>query len=120
MSSTKKEDYDTMVKKWILLDQQLKQMNGQMKELREAKADVSDKISQYLETNHIEHIDTSQGKIRPIERKEYTPLTYGFLERSLEKIITDKSKIQHILIHLKNSRDIKIVKELSFDRLSKN
>jgi hypothetical protein len=47
-----------------------------------------------------------------MEKKEYTPLTYGFLETSLQKMIDDNEKVQQIISQLKKNREIKITKEL--------
>jgi hypothetical protein len=64
--------------------------------------------------HNIKQIETSEGKIQTVERKEYTSLTYGYLEKSLEKMIADKVKIQQIITFIKNDREIKINKDLHF------
>jgi len=107
-----KEEYEGTVRKWVIVERQLKLIHDKTKELREMKCKLSDKISQYIEKNNIEEIETSEGKIKPVERKEYTPLTYGYLEKSLEKMISDKSKVQQIISLLKNNREMKVSKEL--------
>jgi hypothetical protein len=78
------------------------------------KNELSAKIIQYNEVHNIKQIETSEGKIQTVERKEYTSLTYGYLEKSLEKMIADKVKIQQIITFIKNDREIKINKDLHF------
>jgi hypothetical protein len=106
------EDLDTLVKKWVLLDRQLKMIHEKTKEWREAKAQIVEKLSKQIEIHKLSEIETSEGKIRLMEKKEYTPLTYGFLETSLQKMIDDNEKVQQIISQLKKNREIKITKEL--------
>jgi nitrogenase molybdenum-iron protein alpha/beta subunit len=108
------DDYESMVKKWVVAERQLKMINEKTKELREIKTELSDKISNYLENHNIKQIETSEGKIVPIERKEYTTLTYNYLEKSLGKMISDPAKVQQIVAYLKNNREVVVKKELQF------
>ena len=114
MSSLTKIENEQLIQKWVVAERQLKKLNEQTRELREIKNELSAKLTQYIETQHLSDIETSEGKIRMIEKKEYTPLTYGYLEKSLKKIISDPDKLQQIIQHVKNDREIKIGKELSF------
>jgi hypothetical protein len=112
--SQSKEEYQQTINKWFNVERQLKLLNEKSHELREMKNELSAKIIQYNEVHNIKQIETSEGKIQTVERKEYTSLTYGYLEKSLEKMIADKVKIQQIITFIKNDREIKINKDLHF------
>ena len=43
------EDLDTLVKKWVLLDRQLKMIHEKTKEWREAKSQIVEKLSKQIE-----------------------------------------------------------------------
>jgi hypothetical protein len=51
-------------------------------------------------------IGISDGELRIIEKKEYPPLSYGYIERCLEEIITDKKQIQTVIEYIKSRREI--------------
>ena len=59
--------------------------------------------------NNISHneIEITNGKIKVFEKKEYSPLTFSYIEQSLAKIIPDKSHVDYIIKHLKENREIK-------------
>ena len=41
------------------------------------------------------------------EKKEYSPLTFSYVEESLAKILADKSQVDYIIQYLKSNREIK-------------
>ena len=57
-------------------------------------------------------IKISDGELKMVEKKEYSPLTYGYVEECLAKIIVEKANVEFIMDYLKNNREIKITKEI--------
>ena len=77
------------IQKWALLDSQLKQITEKTKEYRELKSTLTQSICTYLQENNMQStkIDTSNGHIKLYEKKDYSPLTFGYIEECLGKII---------------------------------
>jgi hypothetical protein len=50
--------------------------------------------------------------LRIFEKKEYTGLTFGYLEKCLGELIADKSQVEYIIKYLKDKREMNIVYEL--------
>lgn len=107
---------DTLIKciqNYVLIDDKLKEVHGKVKELKEKKNYYSDFICSYIDENNINNkIKISDGELRINEKKDYTPLSYGFLEESLNEIIKDENKVSYIIQYLKNKREIKTSMEI--------
>lgn len=100
------------VKKWALLESQLKIVNEKTRKMRDMKNDLSEKITKYmLETNNSK-IKLSDGEIRLYDKKDYSPLTFGYIENSLGNIIQDKEQLDYVVQYLKDNREISTSPEI--------
>jgi len=102
------------VQKWALYDRQLKLIAEKTKLIRDAKHDASKQIIDYMDTNKLLHnkIELSDGELKIVEKKDYSPLTFSYIEESLAKIIPEKSHVEYILNYLKTNREIKVTREI--------
>ena len=109
-----KDNFTNNVKKWVLIDSQLKVIHEKVKILREEKNTLNTSICNQLKTSGNSHrkIMIHDGDLKFTEKKEYSPLTFGFLEEHLGKIMTDPKQVSFVIDHLKQQREIKIVEEL--------
>jgi hypothetical protein len=105
--STKQELIEN-IQRWVLFDSQLKIINEKTKKIRETKNQLCDKICEYMNQNNLTQnkIGISDGELRIIERKDYSPLSYTYVERCLAEIITDKTQVDYIIQYLKEKREI--------------
>jgi hypothetical protein len=97
------------VQKWVALDSQLKMINEKTKIMRDNKHELSERISRYVETNGMRDskVEISDGALRFCEKKEYAPLTFGYIEEALTKLIPNKENVDKIIKHLKDNREVK-------------
>jgi hypothetical protein len=104
----KRKQFIENIKQWVLLDSQLKIVNEKTRKLRETKAELSDQICEYMDKNSLldNKIGISDGELRIFQKKEYSPLSYGYIERSLAEIIPDKKQLEYIIGFLKERREI--------------
>jgi hypothetical protein len=102
------------VQKWVLIDNQLKIVNEKMKKMREMKNILSEDICKYMNDNDLinKKIGITNGELRIVEKKDYSPLSYGYIEKKLEEIIPDKSHIEFIIQYLKDNREITVSQEI--------
>ena len=102
------------VQKWVLVDSQLKVVNEKTKKMREMKNTLSDEICKYMNENNLNNkkIGITNGELKVVEKKEYSPLSYGYIEKKLEEIIPDKSHVEYIIQYLKDKREINVSQEL--------
>jgi hypothetical protein len=106
--------FEENVKKWVLCDDQLKYIKNKTDEIRNTKQSLSMDICTYISENHKSQneIEITNGKLKIYEKKEYSLLTFSYIEQCLAKIITDKSHVDFIIQYLKENRDIKTTIDL--------
>jgi hypothetical protein len=114
VKSTSKREFVENVKKWVLCDQQLKLIKDKSDNIRDMKHTLGSAICTYMDENNLSQneIEITNGKLKIYEKKEYSPLTFSYVEQSLAKIIPDKSHVQYIIQYLKENREIKTSTEL--------
>ena len=97
------------IQKWVILDKQLKLIHEKTKEIRENKHRLTNDICGYIQNKNLSStkIEISDGELKMYEKKEYSPLTFTYIEESLAKILTDKSQVHYIIEFLKKNREIK-------------
>lgn len=102
------------IKKWVVIDNQLKLISEKGKELRDEKNSVSDSILTYVETNNLENVTAkiTGGKLKFVSTKQTAPLTLKFIEQCLNNCINNKDQVELLLNHIKEQRDVKYVKEI--------
>lgn len=104
----KKTQFVENIKKWVLIDSQIKAVNEKMKKIKETKESLLDEIVEYATENNIDHkkIEITDGELRFYEKKEYQPLSYHFLEENLGKIIKNKDQVDKIIEFLRENREV--------------
>ena len=114
LSQSTRKIFVENVQKWVLYDQQLKSIQEKTKTMRAAKRELSDSICKYMTENGLEKnkIKLSNGEMKIGEKKEYSSLTFSYIEECLAKIIDEKDHVDFIIEYLKSHREIKTVQEL--------
>ena len=102
------------IQRWVLLDSQLKIVNDKTKQLREMRSQLNSKISQYMLQNNMSNtkIDISDGDLRICEKKDYSSITFGYIERCLDELISDKIQVEYIIKYLKENREVNVSSEI--------
>jgi hypothetical protein len=95
------------VQKWVLIEGKLKEINERTKKMREMKTDIGKDICNYMTENKLNnHIEISDGELRFFEKKEYTPLSFGYIEKRLHELIADDEQVKLIVSYLKEKREV--------------
>jgi len=107
-------NFEQSIQQWSLLDDQIKNYNEKLKELRYKRDNIEQKISQHATNNNLLNstIKISDGSIKIVNNKITTPLTFKYLEKSLGEIIKNREQVTTIINYIKNNRVYKIVPEL--------
>jgi hypothetical protein len=106
--------FENSVKKWIELDNQLKNLNDQIKQIRDQRNTLQSNLTDYAKTNNLTNnaIQIQNNHVKFVDTKVAEPLTFKYLERTLGEIITNEIQIKQIIEHLKQKRIIKIIPEI--------
>ena len=97
---------------WITLENQLKLINEKTKKMREMRQSASERICDHISSNNQFknkiriNIGEQNAEIRMYERKEYSPLTFTYIEECFKKIISDGEQVDYVIQFLKENREI--------------
>jgi hypothetical protein len=102
-------DFERDMRKWAILDNKIRASNQELKTMRSQKAEIGSTICEFMKTKGLENkkVDTGDSIISFYEKNEYPALTFGYIEKCLGEIISDKDKVAIIIKHLKDKREIK-------------
>jgi hypothetical protein len=103
-----KPEFIEKVKNWVLMDSKLKVVNEKTKQLRELKSQLNHQICDYMNNHNLAQnkITISDGVLQLHEKKEYSSITFGYIERCLAELIKDKTQVEFIIQYLKDNREI--------------
>jgi len=107
-------NFEQTIQQWILLDNQIKNYNEKLKELRDKRDNIEQKLSQHAINNNLLNstVKTSDGKLKFVNNKITSPLTFKYLEKSLGEIIKNNEQVTTIVNYIKKNREFKVVSEL--------
>jgi hypothetical protein len=112
--------FEGQIQQWVQIDNQLKQINEKVKDLREKRNTLEQNITNYASTNNLINstVQISDGKLKFANTKVQEPLTFKYLEKTLNEVIKNESQVKLIIEHIRQKREIKIVPEIK--RFSNN
>lgn len=112
--------FENQIQQWVSLDNQLKQLNEKVKDLRDKRNNLEENITSYASENNLSNatVKISDGRLKFTNTKVQEPLTFKYLEKTLGEVIKNESQVKLIIEHLKQKRAIKIVPEIK--RFSNN
>lgn len=106
--------FEQQIQQWVTIDNQMKNLNDKMKELREKKNIISQQINTHIETSQLSNssIKINDGQLRFVKVKETQQLTFKYLETCLSEIIKNEEQVNKIVEYIKNKRQVKYVPEI--------
>jgi dihydroorotase len=112
--------FENQIQQWVVIDNQLKQINEKVKELREKRNKLEENITNYASSNNLSNssIKISDGRLKITNTRVPEPITFKYLEKTLSEVIKNESQVNLIMEHIKQKRNIKIVSEIK--RFSNN
>ena len=112
--------FENQIQQWVSLDNQLKQLNEKVKDLRDKRNNLEENITSYASENNLSNatVKISDGRLKFTNTKVQEPLTFKYLEKTLGEVIKNESQVKLIMEHIKQKRAVKIVPEIK--RFSNN
>jgi hypothetical protein len=106
--------FENQIQKWVLIDNEIKNLNEKIKLLRDNRNELSENIINYANEKKISNstIKISDGKLKFTNTKVTEPLTFKYIENTLAQIIMNETQLKYIIDHLKNKRTSKIIPEI--------
>lgn len=106
--------FESNIQQWVILDNQTKQLNEKLREIRNKKNELASNITKYAETNELMNttIKIGDGRLKFANTKVAEPLTYKYIEKTLGEIIKNDDQLRTIMTHIKQRREHKILQEI--------
>lgn len=111
-------NFENKIQQWVQIDNQVKKLNDQVKELKEQRSSIETTLTTYAKNNNMTNVSINNNKFKFVDTKIPEPLTFKYLEKTLGEIIKNESQLQVIMEHIKQKRSHKIVNEIK--RFSNN
>jgi hypothetical protein len=99
------EELKVNIKKFIEIDDKLKERRKEITELKEQQEACKDKILEYMEANEIPYIPTSKGKLKFKKYNVMSKLDQDFVVEKLSSVLPDKNTAIRAATHLFESRE---------------
>ena len=102
------------IKKWVILDNKIKEINNELKLMKTEKTSYNNNIINYISSNDLDKaiIKINNGKLRFVDINYPQPLTYKFIFECLNKHYRDENKSLQLVNFIKSEREIKTIKEI--------
>lgn len=113
MTETKEALIDS-IKEWLKLENEIKLLNGEVKERKQKKKNLTNNLIETMKNHQIDSFDMSNGKLIYGQSKVKQPINKKLLLDSLSKYFKDENSIEEITQHILDSRNIKVKDNLRF------
>uniref|UniRef100_A0A6C0K1Y1 Uncharacterized protein n=1 Tax=viral metagenome TaxID=1070528 RepID=A0A6C0K1Y1_9ZZZZ len=112
--------FEQNIQQWVSIDNQIRLLNDKIHELREKKTRLGENITNHVEENNLRNatVQISDGKLRFVNTKVSSPLTFKYVEKSLGEVIKNQTQVKQLVEYLKEKREVKVVPEIK--RISNN
>jgi len=111
---TTQQEFIKAVKHWVSLDNQLRIFNERIREARDAKSILTQQIYQYTEDNNFTNpsIEISDGELIVCDKREYSSLSFSYIDKCLTKLIKEPAHVDKIIHALKENREQYVVPDI--------
>ena len=102
------------VKRWLAIDKQVSDLEGQIKEIKKVKKELMPEITQFMVTYNISDLNTENGKLKGSERKTKQTINKAYLTGVLQETLGDNNdKMNECLENILNNRAVKVTHVLT-------
>jgi uncharacterized membrane protein YgcG len=105
---------ENKIKRWVELDNKIKESAEEVRDIRTEKAVINDEILEIIEEKQLEKatVNISDGKLRFVAAKHTAPLTLAYIEKCLGELITNAKQVEQIMTYIKKNRETKTTMEI--------
>jgi len=107
-------NFEQTLQQWLLLDNEIKNYNQKLREIRDKQKNIEEILIKHAHNKNLLYstLKIQDDKLKFVNTKTSSPLTFKYLEKSLGEIIKNSEQVKIIVNHIKNNRESKIVTEL--------
>lgn len=102
------EMFKEKVKEWIHLDDDIKTLNGHLKERKKKKTELTPEILEFMEKFNIKDMNTDSGKLKYSETIVKKPMNKEYIRKKLVDFLKSTQKADEATNFLLEQRDTKV------------
>lgn len=108
------EDFQQNIRSWVSIDNQVKELNEQLRDLRTKKKELTSHLMELSEEEGYGDpiINITDGKLKFTEVNVSTPLSLKYVEQCLTDCIKDKSQVDKLMEYIKENRPVRKNREI--------
>lgn len=113
-SSAAPAKFEQQVKRWVSLDNKIKELNDEVRRLRDERNEANDAIFSIVEENKLHNavIKISDGRLEFKKMKVQSPLSLKYVKECLQIFITDVEQVDSIMTYIRDNREVKMVDDI--------
>jgi len=97
------------VKRWLMIDKQVADLEGQIKEIKKVKKELMPEITKFMVLYNISDLNTEDGKLKCSERKTKQAINKNYLIQELTNSLGEnQEQINKCMDNILLNRQIKI------------
>lgn len=102
------------IKKWVSIDDDIKKLNIELKNKRNDRSYILNKILDHKNENNLEGklIKYKSEMLKFINWRQYQNITYEFIKTCLNELIEDDKQVDLIISYMKEKRRYKNVEDI--------
>ena len=103
------DGFQNNIQSWVSLDNRIKNLSQQVKDLRSQRSTLTNNIFTYAESNNLENaiIQITDGKLKFQNVKQTSPLTFRLVRETLMECFDNEEMVEKIIEKLRAKREIK-------------
>jgi septal ring factor EnvC (AmiA/AmiB activator) len=112
---SQQKQFEQYIKTWVGIDDQLRQLNDQVKSLRNQKSETTSFIMKLVKNTTYEKaiINITDGRLKFVEVKQAQSITFKYLEDCLTKCLPEApDKVEEIMNYVKTHREVKTTPDI--------
>ena len=108
------EEFQNNIKQWVTIDNDIKTLSENLKDLKTERSQISDNILNFVEQENLNTttIQINDGALKFTKTKQTSNLTLSYVKECLEKCISNEDDINTIMNVIKTSRESKYSNEI--------
>jgi hypothetical protein len=95
-----------MVVKWLKLDDKIKDLNKEVKDMKSEKSQMEDKILLFMDNNEQNEIEVKNDKLEKKKSESKEPINEEYIKKCLIKSIDDVETVDKLTNIIINNREI--------------
>jgi CxxC motif-containing protein len=106
-------NFQTNIQTWVQVDNKIKTLQNEVKELRVSKNTLTQNIFTYAESNNLENavIQISDGKLKFASVKQTSPISFKLVEEVLKEHMAEET-VNQLMLAIRNKRGVRYVSDI--------